>query len=217
MALKIIGAGYGRTGTSSLKIALEQLGFGPCYHMAEILMKPRHIRKWLDASNGNPDWDGILGGYQSVLDFPASTYWRELADYFPDAKVLLSVRDAESWAHSASNTILSQRMHDLTKGTLFGEMIDKTTRVHFGQEVPDLETLKYAFEKHNKDVQAGVRSSRLLTFDVKEGWNPLCKFLDVPVPETGFPRVNSSEEFDEAFSFLGTTKGRRALEGAYPL
>ena len=100
MTLKVIGAGFGRTGTASLKIALEKLLGAPCYHMSEVLGRAGHVDLWLDAAAGKPDWDAIFDGYAATVDFPASNYWREIADYYPDAKIVLSLRDAERWALS---------------------------------------------------------------------------------------------------------------------
>jgi len=108
MALKVIGAGLGRTATFSLKFALEHLGFGPCYHMAEVFAGGRrNVPLWLDVVGGNPDWDAVFAGYQSTTDYPACTYWRELTALYPDAKVILTVRDADTWFDSVSETIFS--------------------------------------------------------------------------------------------------------------
>ncbi len=145
MPLKVIGAGLGRTATFSLKFGLEHLGFGPCYHMTEVFAGARrNIPLWLDVIAGKPDWDSVFDGYQSTTDYPAASYWRELADYYPDAKVVLTVRDANNWFDSVTETIFSDQMHDSLKGT------------------------------------------------------PLCEFLEVPVPDTAFPRVNSRDEIQGA-------------------
>jgi len=100
MALQVVGAGLGRTGTSSLKVALEYLGVGRCYHMSEVGGNPAHVGLWIDAANGKPDWDRLLADYEATLDYPACTFWRELADFYPESKVLLSVRDPASWFES---------------------------------------------------------------------------------------------------------------------
>jgi hypothetical protein len=110
MALEVIGAGLGRTATFSLKFALEHLGFGRCYHMAEVFAGARrNVPLWLDVVAGNPDWDAVFAGFQSTTDYPACTYWRELAAFYPSAKVILSVCDAHSWFDSVSETIFSPR------------------------------------------------------------------------------------------------------------
>src|SRR5689334_16175753 len=107
MSLKIIGAGLGRTGTMSLKLALEQLGFGPCYHMIEVFMNPPHVPLWIDAADGKPEWEKIFANYQSTVDYPGARYWKELAAFYPDAKVLHSVRDPQQWFESTQATIFS--------------------------------------------------------------------------------------------------------------
>lgn len=184
--------------------------------MTEILSQRGHIQKWLDAAAGAPDWDGIFDGYEAVVDFPACTYWEPLAAHYPGTKILLSVRDADAWARSAQKTIMSERMSNLISGTRFGDMIEHTTSIHFGSMAPDLETLKSAYERHNAEVIEKAPSERLLVYDVKEGWQPLCEFLQVDVPATDFPRVNSSEEFGSAFAFFETEAGRAALDGQAP-
>ena len=106
MTLKLIGAGLGRTGTASLKVALEELGIGRCYHMSEILQNPACTQDWIDAANGNADWDKIFSGYTATVDNPGCGFWRELADYYPNAKVILTIRDAEKWYESTDETCL---------------------------------------------------------------------------------------------------------------
>ena len=118
MALTVIGAGLGRTATFSLKFALEHVGFGPCYHMAEVFAGARrNVPLWLEAVQGKPNWEAIFDGYTSTTDYPACTYWRELADFYPDAKVILSVRDPDTWFDSVSETIFSKQMQGLLAGT----------------------------------------------------------------------------------------------------
>ena len=118
MPLKVIGAGLGRTATFSLKFALEHLGLGPCYHMSEVLAAARrNVPLWLNVIKGRPDWDSIFDGYQSTSDYPACSYWRELADYYPNAKVVLTTRDADSWFDSVSETIFSDQMQGSLAGS----------------------------------------------------------------------------------------------------
>lgn len=112
MVLKIIGAGFGRTGTASLKLALEQLGYDPCYHMKEVIQNPHFTEYWMRAADGSPDWEQIFDGYQATMDFPASSFWGELADYYPDAKVILTIRDAEDWFRSTQETVLNPEFWD---------------------------------------------------------------------------------------------------------
>jgi Sulfotransferase domain len=93
MALRVIGAGFGRTGTHSLKLALEQLGFAPCHHMYEVRAHPEQLAFWQAAARGElPDWDEVFAGFAAQVDWPGARFWRELAEHFPHAKVILSVR-----------------------------------------------------------------------------------------------------------------------------
>jgi hypothetical protein len=194
MALKIIGAGLGRTGTLSLKIALEQLGFVKCYHMAEVLMNPRDAACWVDAAAGRPDWERIFEGYAATVDYPGCRYWRELAEYYPAAKVILSVRDAQRWFESTQATIFSPQNRERLQFPQMREFFDKNVYADFGERIHDRDYMVAAFERHNEEVRRAISPERLLEFDVKQGWQPLCEFLGVPVPATPFPRTNSREE-----------------------
>ncbi|MQY07457.1 sulfotransferase family protein [Actinomadura macrotermitis] len=209
--MKIIGAGYGRTGTLSLKAAIERLGFGPCHHMTEAVRKEQ-LGGWLAKTKGRPvPWDRLLGGYESCVDWPAAAYWRELTEHYPAAKVVLSVRDPGRWAASMRATILAHHRRGRTLpgraltglsallGTDLARFIEMTSNM---PEVPgfaDLsdEELAKAFERHTEEVRAGVDPSRLLVFEVAQGWEPLCAFLGVPVPDEPFPRVNDTAQFQE--------------------
>jgi hypothetical protein len=197
MALKVIGAGLPRTGTSSLKLALEQLGFGPCYHMREVIEHPEFAAHWERAADGaHVDWDEVFQGYHATTDAPACHFYKSLAEHYPDAKVLLSMRDPEAWFASTQNTILRPEvmaMHE-ARGTLtmcnkIGWGIDPRLREHA--------YMVERFYRHNDAVKKTIPAERLLVFDVREGWEPLCRFLGVPVPETPFPRTNSTEEFGQ--------------------
>lgn len=199
MPLKVIGAGLGRTATFSMKFALEHVGLGPCYHMAEVLAGARrNIPLWLDAVNGKPDWDAIFDGYQSTTDYPACSYWRELADHFPDTKVVLTVRDANSWFDSVSETIFSEQMQGSLAGSPAGEMMQGAVFAAFGGRVNDRAFMTDWFERRNQAVIDALPPARLLVYSPKEGWEPLCAFLDVPVPAEPFPRVNSRDEIEQA-------------------
>lgn len=208
MGLKIIGAGFGRTGTLSLKAALELLGFGPCYHMMEVFQKPHHIAVWSGAVDGTPpDWRDFLNGYRAALDWPICHFWRELSDVFPDAKVLLSERDADAWYESISQTIFEQlgRVEELADVPVFGPqtrmahtmLVDKT----FGGRL-DRNHVISVYKTHNDSVKRAVPPERLLVYDVAQGWEPLCAFLGVAVPAAPFPRTNSTEEFRAKISQL---------------
>lgn len=203
--LRVIGAGFGRTGTYSLKVALEQLGFGPAYHMMEVFEHPEHIAVWQAAGEGKPvDWDRLFDGYQSAVDWPASAFYRELMDQYPDAKVILTVRDPERWHESGRNTIFPQpeqgpaddesperREHGRMVHTIMWDGI-------FGGRVLDRAHAIEVFNRHNRTVQEQVPSDRLLVYDISEGWEPLCAFLGVPVSEDQeFPRLNDTASFQQ--------------------
>jgi hypothetical protein len=199
MALKVIGAGLGRTATFSMKFALEHLGFGPCYHMSEVLAGARrNVPLWLDAVAGTPDWDAIFDGFQSTTDYPACSYWRELADHFPEAKVVLTVRDPDSWFDSVSETIFSDAMQGSLAGSPMEAMMNGAIFDSFEGKVKDRAFMTDWFERRNREVSDSLPPERLLTFSPKEGWEPLCAFLGVPVPDAPFPRVNSRDELGNA-------------------
>lgn len=199
MALKVIGAGLGRTATFSMKFALEHLGFGPCYHMSEVFAQARrNVPLWLDVVAGKPDWDTVFQGFQSTTDYPACTYWRELAEYYPDAKVLLTVRDADSWFDSVTETIFSQKMQGSLAGTPVEAMMQGTIYYAFGDKIADRAFMTDWFERRNQEVIDTIPAERLLVYSPKEGWEPLCAFLGVPVPEGPVPRVNSRDELGNA-------------------
>ena len=200
MSLQIVGAGVGRTGTLSLKLALEQLLGGPCYHMAEVFSHPDHVAMWHAAALGDPpDWDVLFDGYVAAVDWPASAYWRQLAAAYPDAPVLLSTRrDAATWFKSASDTILDHlRGDEVPEGMeAWSEMVQAMFRTHFGDiRLDDAEAVMAAYERHNAEVRAEAPAERLLDWQPGDGWEPICAALGVPVPDEPFPHVNTTEEF----------------------
>jgi len=202
MALKVVGAGFGRTGTLSLKAALETLGFGPCYHMAEVFPRPEHIAMWHRLAFTNfMDWDLIFHGFQATVDWPAARWWREIAAHFPDAKVLLSVRDPEAWYKSMIDTIYQPMKSPVPEGApelvrLQNEMARKAILSEtFGNRFEDKSHAIEVFNRHNQEVRDAIAPARLLVFDVREGWAPLCRFLEVPVPDELFPRLNDTATF----------------------
>lgn len=207
MTLKVIGAGYPRTGTSSLKLALEQLGFGRCHHMREIIMDPPSAALWVQAAEGHPDWERIFEGYQSCTDAPGCSFWRELADYYPDAKVLLSVRDPDSWFESTQATVFSEAMLGMANGTPLETFFAKVVVPEFGDRIHDRDFMLAQFERRRQEVIAAIPAPRLLVFDVREGWEPLCAWLGVPVPDTPFPRENSREEMAHFRAAAGESGG----------
>jgi Sulfotransferase domain len=199
MALKVIGAGLGRTATFSLKFALEHVGLGPCYHMSEVFAGARrNVPLWLDVVRRKPDWNAIFAGFQSTTDYPACTYWRELADFYPDAKVILTVRDADSWFDSVSETIFSQRMQGSLAGTPIEAMMKGVVFDPFDGPLNDRAFMTRWFTRRNQQVIDALPSERLLVFSPKQGWKPLCSFLGVPVPDVPFPRINSRDELSHA-------------------
>lgn len=209
MGLSVVGAGFGRTGTLSLKGALELLGFGSCYHMVEVIQNPTFIKFWIAAAKGETmNWDEVFNGYHSAVDWPVASYWRELAAYYPESKVILSVRSPESWFESATNTIFSpqtrERMSDTfgdvesdgAGGLDMGAMMKKIMVDTFGgKPLDDKENAMAVFERHNQTVIDTIPADRLLVFEASQGWEPLCAFLDVPVPDVPYMEVNKREDF----------------------
>lgn len=194
MSLKVVGAGLGRTGTASLKVALERLGIGRCYHMGEVMTRPEDTVLWMQAADGNPDWDRLLGDYGATVDYPACTFWRELADYYPEAKVLLSVRDADSWFESTQATIFSKALRDWASASPLEEFMRKTVHGTLGDKIDDRDYMVNYFEERIEQIKSELPADRLLVYQVKEGWGPLCEFLELPVPDEPFPRVNSRDD-----------------------
>ncbi len=194
MTMKVVGAGLGRTGTTSLKAALEKLGFGPCHHMSEVLAGPHMIPLWLDAADGRPEWDRIFAGYQATLDYPGCMLWREVADHYPDARIILTVRDPDRWFESVNETIFSDAWVAATRGSPAGAFFERLVYADFGDRITDRAFMTDYFRRWNDRVTATVPADRLLTYEVAEGWEPLCAFLGVAVPDVPFPRINTREE-----------------------
>nr|WP_321361200.1 sulfotransferase [uncultured Hyphomonas sp.] len=198
MTLKAISAGFGRTGTMSLKLALEQIGFGPCHHMIEVIGNgEKQVPLWNDALAGKPDFDAIYQGYHSAVDWPSAAFWQQLADYYPDAKIILSSRSAESWYSSISETILATVWAPETwppQATEWFKMVSKVLERSFGAAKTKDELIA-VFNAHEAAVKAAIPADRLLVHSAKDGWDPLCAFLGVPVPDGDYPRTNSKEEF----------------------
>ena len=193
MTLRVVGAGLGRTGTASLKRALEELLDAPCYHMAEVFQHPEHVPHWHAAARGEmPDWQALLRDYRAAVDWPAAAFWRELSAANPDAVVLLSVRDPEAWWRSASETIFptSRQVNGEWR-----EMIDAIFSARFTMALDDRDACIAAFNAHVEEVRASVPDERLLVWQASDGWEPLCERLGVPVPAAPFPRTNTREEF----------------------
>lgn len=213
MTLKIVGAGLGRTGTNSLKHALELLGFDRCHHMEEVLGSPAQIAHWGAAARGEPvDWNAIFAGYAAAVDWPSAFFWRELAAFYPKAKVLLSVRPEKAWLASIQGTIfaLLRKLDEAPPGAFRDAMamahrliVERT----FGGDIDDPDHVVSVYRAHAEAVRRGIASDRLLVYDVAEGWEPLCRFLGVPVPDGPFPHTNTSRDF---MKLVEGAAGRRA-------
>ena len=207
MALQVIGAGFGRTGTNSFQVAMEMIGLGPCHHMNVLMREPGSVDAWRRASEGTlTDWDEIYGAFTSTCDFPHCAFYAELAAFYPDAKVVLTVRDPGQWYTSAMSTIFSRENQErLLRGAgdqppplspeMMGYVFKTVGRVLDVSKVGDKGATIEAFERHNERVQASIPAERLLVYEVEEGWAPLCDFLGVPVPDAAFPLTNTTEEF----------------------
>jgi hypothetical protein len=201
MTIEVIGAGFGRTGTMSLKLALETLGFEKCYHMNEVGKNPSHVDVWQLATRGEPvDWLSLYQGYRASVDWPACNFWEIQLRQFPEARVVLSEREPERWYDSIMNTIypgsLKARESEDPGIQAWAEMIfeliwDGT----FHGRVEDREHAIDVYLAHNQYVKKQAPAERLLVFEATQGWEPLCRFLGCPVPDKPYPRVNTTEEF----------------------
>lgn len=203
MALRVIGAGFGRTGTLSLKFALEKLGFDKCYHMMEVGLNEGHHDLWLQAGQGLAvDWSALFADYQAAVDWPSSNFWEAQMAAFPDAKVILSVRDSDKWYDSVMNTIWQA-----TQANAKSDRAEARAGAHLAYEViwdavfqrrmDDRAHVIACYEAHNQRVIEGVPRDRLLVYVPGDGWEPLCEFLETDVPGEPYPRVNTTEEFTE--------------------
>jgi Sulfotransferase domain len=208
--MKVIGAGFGRTGTLSLKAALEQLGVEPCYHMVEVLWgDTSRLPAWQAAAEGERvDWRALLEGFQGTVDWPGCTFYEQLMHEFPDAKVLLTLRDPDAWYESVKSSIyaalLAGRNGELGGGSetpptpeafgMIGTLIWQGT---FDGRFEDRDYAIEVFNRHNDEVRRRVPADRLTVHEIKDGWEPLARMLNVPEPETPFPRLNDKASFAE--------------------
>jgi hypothetical protein len=211
--LRAIGAGFGRTGTLSLRDALVRLGCGPCDHMRENFDHPERFTLWDEVlrrkNAGEPiDWRPLLSGFQAIVDWPGAYFWRELTAAHPDTKVILTVRDPDRWYDSIQATIFSLRDDQLPEGPR-----DISFNRTFSGRLTDRAHCQAVFARHNQAVQEAISPDRLLVFDVKEGWEPLCAFLGVSVPgDEPFPRVNDTAAFQDAERCERRAHATRALD-----
>jgi hypothetical protein len=204
VALEIIGPGFGRTGTNSLRFALNELGLGPTHHMHEIGNNlDAQMPGWLEiARGGKPNWDAVFAGYRAQVDWPGARYWRELIKHYPAAKVVLSTRDPDKWFDSVAKTIapLIANRGDLGNPVeeAVAELADLVVNQQtFGGHLTDRAVATKIFRDHIATVKAEVPASRLLVWDVSQGWEPLCSFLKVAVPVTPFPNTNNADDFND--------------------
>ena len=204
MTLQVIGSGFGRTGTKSLKEALEVLGFGPCHHMYEVLENLNQLPAWQALARGETrDWEDVFKGYSSQVDWPGAHYWQQTFEAFPKARVVHSVRPPEKWWASFDKTIgkLLERYGELELPPPIVEILDMNMTIigeqTFAGKYRDRDAVLAAFQKRTADVRAIVPSDQLLVFDVAQGWEPLCEFLDRPVPDRPFPHHNLRQDFWE--------------------
>lgn len=191
MDLKVLGAAFGRTGTSTLSAALKELGYGEVYHMTEVFKKPEYTALWCE---GKPRWDTIFKGYSAALDWPACLFVEELARLNPSAKVILTLRDAEQWYDSCKATIWQRHLRRQETGEfmLSDEIIWRRT---FDGRFSDRLHAIRVYNDHINYVRRIIDKSRLLEFRVTDGWRPLCDFLGFPVPDKPFPNLNSRQTF----------------------
>jgi len=205
MPLEVIGAGFGRTGTLSMKAALEELGHRPCYHFVEVI-EPRkdhnegHRKAWVDFEKRRRpmDWEWLFRSYSACLDLPMCLYYKDLMQVFPNAKVVLTVRDPDAWFDSFSmlaRILRRMRLAALVSPKLRASctIANRVNERLFGGPPIDRKTCIAVFERHNQEVREFVPPDRLLVFEVTEGWDPLCEFLERPIPEIPFPRLNEGE------------------------
>ncbi|MER7057473.1 sulfotransferase family protein [Streptomyces sp. NPDC000351] len=201
MSLRAIGAGVGRTGTFSLHLGLSVLLGQKCYHMLEVTQRPEHVSPWEQAfAEGSPPsgWESLFDGYGAAVGGPTSAFWRELQTVFPEALVVLSVRDTDEWWRSFSQTVapvlerhLAHPEHADARVIELGHL---TTVEHLTTAWSDESAAKAAYEAHNDEVRSQVPADRLVEWSPADGWGPLCRALDVPVPEEPFPHRNTTAE-----------------------
>lgn len=208
--LEVIGAGVSRTGTYSFKLAMEALGFSRCHHMVEVIDHPDQAPVFLDAANRKAvDWRALYDGYAACCDFPSCFFWRELLAEFPGAKVVLTIRDPESWYRSMSETILPSMKQ--TIASIDSPMVKMGEEIiqnrFFAGNLDDRAHVIEAYRRHNQAVRDTVPADRLLEFDARQGWEPLCTFLGVAVPETSYPKTNSLEEYMEKVARVNQMAG----------
>lgn len=200
--MQVVGAGLGRTGTTSLKTAVELLLEGPCYHGSDLLQRQQDLPVWADAVQGEQVvWDSLFDGFVGCVDWPGAAVWQEMADAYPDAIVVLSTRDPEKWWQSCQETAFKILQHrerfdpDNPWRVLWDVILEET----FTTEIDDRDAAMAAYERHNAEVRATAPPDRFLEWRVEDGWEPLCEALEVPVPDVPFPNLNDRESYVRSF------------------
>jgi hypothetical protein len=213
MSIAVIGAGLGRTGTYSLKLALEILGFGKCCHMFELVEHADRVPYWVQAAlNENLPWDKALEGFGATVDWPGASFYRQLADHYPGAKVILTIRDSDEWYRSTQATI-APIVTQMARGTSPHAMMMRHIVLRmFDGDFQSREHCIAVFNRHNEEVRHNIPPERLLVYRVTEGWVPLCKFLNKEVPTQAFPATNNQDEFHQIASDR-LDKLKRLLDG----
>ena len=200
--LKLINAGLGRTGTTSLQVALDRLGLGPCFHMFDIVGDDRRLQQWerIVCDGERPDWAALFDGYTSAVDGPCAIHYRQISEAFPEAKVILTVRDAESWYRSTYDTLYQFARRSLEHPPAPGSPQARLFRVTsalvwdglFDGRFSDKDHAIAAYHRHNEEVVRVLGADNVLVYDVQQGWEPLCAFLGAEVPEEDFPHANDT-------------------------
>lgn len=208
MTLAVIGAGFGRTGTESMRFALEALGFGPCHHMRQVYPNDLQMKRWAEVVLGGraPDWDNIFSGFRAAVDWPSVLFWRELAEAYPEAKIILTYRSPESWWSSYEKTLLKV-VENLPPDDLTRRLMD----LSFDGRPFDRAHCLRIYDAHVEDVIQSVPRDRLLVHNLGDGWEPLCRHLGVAVPDEPYPRSNAGASFKPAYRAL--TDAMRAQIG----
>jgi hypothetical protein len=213
MSIKIIGAGFPRTGTNTLRESLELLGFNKTYHMKQLLVHPENVHYWETLrATGTTDWEGLYDGYQATVDFPCYPWYKQHMQHYPDAKVILTVRPFENWYESFYSTIWKAQNPPEEAQAAMAEKVAGDPRLqqvmrvmkfakdaiiedHFHNRFLDKEYMEKVFNDHNEEVKNYVPADKLLVFDVREGWGPLCEFVGAEVPDEALPHTNKKEDF----------------------
>jgi hypothetical protein len=212
--LKLINAGLGRTGTTSLKVALDRLGFGPCYHMFDIVSSEERLGQWerIVCDGQRPDWETVFDGYTSAVDGPPAVYYQQIMQAFPGAKVILTVRDGERWYQSTYDTLyqfaLRNRDNPAAAGSSQARLYRMTNTMTwdglFGGRFADRDHAIRVFHDRNEEIIASIEPGRLLVYDVRQGWKPLCDFLGAGLPPEEFPHANDAETMRKTLAQVGS-------------